>query len=36
MIQRLGRNPIALAFIAILLLVLLGSTLSIVPETKQR
>ena len=35
MIRRLGRNPIALAFIAIVLLVLLGSTLSIVPETKQ-
>jgi membrane protease subunit HflC len=34
-IQRLGRNPIALAFLAILLLILLGSTLSVVPETKQ-
>lgn len=29
------RNPIALAFVAILLLVLVGSTFSIVPETKQ-
>jgi membrane protease subunit HflC len=29
------RNPIALAFIAIVLLILLGSTFSIVPETKQ-
>jgi modulator of FtsH protease HflC len=35
MIQRFGRNPIALAFVAILLLILLGSTVSIVPETKQ-
>ena len=32
---RLGRNPIALAFLAIILLVLLGSTVSVVPETKQ-
>jgi membrane protease subunit HflC len=35
MIQRLGRNPIALAFLAILLLILVGSTVSIVPETRQ-
>ena len=35
MIQRLGRNPIALAFLAIVLLILLGSTVSVVPETKQ-
>jgi membrane protease subunit HflC len=34
-IQRLSRNPIALAFLAILLLILVGSTLSVVPETKQ-
>ena len=32
---RIMRNPIALIFVAILLLVLIGSTLSIVPETKQ-
>jgi modulator of FtsH protease HflC len=35
MIQRLWRNPIAVAFLAILLLVLLTSTLTVVPETKQ-
>jgi membrane protease subunit HflC len=35
MIQRLVRNPIALAFAAILLLILIGSTFAIVPETKQ-
>ncbi len=35
MIQRLGRNPIALAFLAILVLILVGSTVSVVPETKQ-
>ena len=35
MIQRLGRNPIALAFVAILVLILVGSTFAIVPETKQ-
>jgi membrane protease subunit HflC len=35
MTDRLTRNPIALAFAAILLLILLGSTFSIVPETKQ-
>ncbi|HEY0445930.1 MAG TPA: protease modulator HflC [Allosphingosinicella sp.] len=35
MIQRLGRNPIALAFLAILLLILVGSTFAIVPETRQ-
>jgi modulator of FtsH protease HflC len=34
-IQRLSRNPIALAFAAILLLILIGSTFSVVPETKQ-
>ena len=32
---RLMRNPIAIAFVAILLLILIGSTVSIVPETKQ-
>ncbi len=32
---RIFRNPIALAFIAIILLVLVGSTFSIVDETKQ-
>ena len=32
---RLARNPIALAFLAILLLILIGSTVSVVPETKQ-
>ncbi len=32
---RLMRNPIALAFAAILLLILAGSTLAVVPETKQ-
>jgi len=31
----LGRNPIALAFAAILLLILVGSTVAIVPETQQ-
>lgn len=35
MIQRLGRNPIALGFLAILILILLGSTFAIVPETRQ-
>jgi modulator of FtsH protease HflC len=35
MMARLVKNPIALAFIAILLLILVGSTFSIVPETKQ-
>ncbi|SMF61460.1 protease modulator HflC [Allosphingosinicella indica] len=35
MIGRLGRNPIALAFLAIILLVIIGSTFAIVPETKQ-
>jgi len=35
MIHRLARNPIAIAFIAIVLLILMGSTFSIVPETKQ-
>jgi membrane protease subunit HflC len=33
--QRIFRNPIALAFTAIILLVLLGSTFSVVPETQQ-
>jgi membrane protease subunit HflC len=33
--SRIGRNPIALLFGAILLLVLVGSTFAIVPETKQ-
>jgi membrane protease subunit HflC len=35
MIERLVRNPIALAFVAIIALVLLGSTLAVIPETKQ-
>jgi membrane protease subunit HflC len=35
MIARLGRNPIALAFFAILVLILIGSTFAIVPETRQ-
>jgi membrane protease subunit HflC len=35
MTARLIRNPLALAFLAILLLVLVGSTFAIVPETKQ-
>jgi membrane protease subunit HflC len=35
MIARLGRNPIALAFVAILVLILIGSTFAIVPETRQ-
>jgi membrane protease subunit HflC len=34
-VTRLARNPIALAFLAILLLILVGSTVSVVPETKQ-
>lgn len=33
--SRAVRNPIALAFIAILFLVLIGSTFAVVPETKQ-
>jgi membrane protease subunit HflC len=33
--SRVVRNPIALAFAAILFLILIGSTLSIVPETRQ-
>jgi len=33
--SRLSRNPIAWAFLAILLLVLIGSTFAVVPETKQ-
>ncbi len=33
--NRIVRNPIALAFIAIVLLILVGSTFAIVPETKQ-
>jgi modulator of FtsH protease HflC len=35
MIARLGRNPIALAFLAVAFLILLGSTFAIVPETRQ-
>lgn len=35
MTNRLLRNPIALAFLAIILLVLAGSTFAVVPETKQ-
>jgi modulator of FtsH protease HflC len=35
MIARFGRSPIALAFAAILVLILLGSTFAIVPETRQ-
>jgi modulator of FtsH protease HflC len=35
MIARFGRSPIALAFAAILLLILVGSTFAIVPETRQ-
>jgi len=33
--SRFARNPIAIAFIAILALILLGSTFAIVPETQQ-
>jgi membrane protease subunit HflC len=33
--NRLLRNPLALAFLAIILLVLIGSTFAVVPETKQ-
>ncbi len=33
--NRIVRNPIALTFFAILLLILIGSTFAIVPETKQ-
>jgi membrane protease subunit HflC len=35
MIARLTRNPIALGFLALLLMILIGSTISVVPETKQ-
>ena len=35
MIGRLARNPIALGILAVLLLVLLASTVAVVPETKQ-
>jgi len=35
MIRRLSRNPIALAFIVIAFLILVGSTFAVVPETKQ-
>lgn len=35
MIQRLSRNPIALAFVALAFLILLASTFAIVPETRQ-
>jgi membrane protease subunit HflC len=34
-VSRVARNPIALAFLAIIFLIFLGSTLSVVPETKQ-
>ena len=33
--NRIARNPIALTFFAIMLLILIGSTFAIVPETKQ-
>jgi membrane protease subunit HflC len=33
--SRIVRNPIALAFLAIVLLVLIGSTFAVVPETRQ-
>jgi len=35
MIRRLSRNPIALAFIVIAFLILVGSMFAVVPETKQ-
>ncbi len=35
MIGRITRNPIALAFAAILFLILVGSTVAVVPETQQ-
>lgn len=35
MIQRLGRNPIALAVLAILVLIVFGATFAVVPETRQ-
>jgi membrane protease subunit HflC len=35
MMQRIIRNPLALAFFAILALILISSTLTVVPETKQ-
>jgi membrane protease subunit HflC len=35
MMPRLFRNPIALAFVVIILLILAGSTFAVVPETKQ-
>jgi membrane protease subunit HflC len=35
MMARLVRNPIALAFIAIILLIVVGSTVAVVPETQQ-
>ncbi|MDB5697927.1 MAG: rane protease subunit HflC, partial [Alphaproteobacteria bacterium] len=35
MTERFLRNPLALAFLAIILLVLVGSTFAVVPETKQ-
>jgi len=35
MMSRIVRNPIALAFAAILVLILVGSTVAIVPETQQ-
>ena len=33
--SRITRNPIALAFVAILVLILVGSTVAVVPETQQ-
>jgi membrane protease subunit HflC len=35
MIERITRNPIALAFAAIMLLIVVGSTVTVVPETQQ-
>jgi membrane protease subunit HflC len=35
MMARITRNPIALAFLAIMLLILVGSTVAVVPETQQ-
>lgn len=35
MMERLMRNPIAFVFLAIVALILVGSTLAVVPETKQ-
>ena len=33
--ERLLRNPVGLAFLALALIILLGSTFSFVPETRQ-